>query len=64
MTRRKTAQETRKNFCVIESDELKQLDSFIYIPYPSTSYILKTLLLYAGIPTKGLSTNAEKFKAL
>ncbi|KUK07725.1 MAG: hypothetical protein XD48_0060 [Archaeoglobus fulgidus] len=52
------------NFCIIESDRLKQLEGFIYIPYPSASYILKTLLLYAGIPTKGLSTNAEKFKAL
>jgi hypothetical protein len=37
---------------------------FIYITYPSASYILKTILLYAGIPTKGLSTNAEKFKAI
>ena len=64
LTDRKTAHETRRNFCIIESDELKRLDSFIYIPYPSASYILKTLLLYAGIPTRGLSTNAEKFKAL
>jgi len=64
LTDRKTAHETRRNFCIIESDRLKRLDSFIYIPYPSASYILKTLLLYAGIPTRGLSTNAEKFKAL
>ena len=64
LTGRETAQETKKNFCIIESDRLKRLDSFIYIPYPSASYILKTLLLYAGIPTRGLSTNAEKFKAL
>ncbi|WP_456469060.1 hypothetical protein [Archaeoglobus sp.] len=52
------------NFCIVESGRLKQLKGFIYITYPSASYILKTLLLYAGIPTKGLSTNAEKFKAL
>lgn len=56
--------EIKKNFCIVESDRLKRLRGFIYITYPSASYILKTLLLYAGNPTKGLSTNAEKFKAL
>lgn len=47
--------------------KLKQLayqSGFVYITYPAASYILKTILLYAGIQTKGLTTNAEKFKAI
>lgn len=55
------------SFCITDSASLKQLSykySFLYIAYPATSYILKTILLYAGIKTKGLSTNAEKFKAI
>ena len=55
------------NFCIIDTSTLKQLSyrhGFLYITYPATSYILKSILLYTGIKTKGLSTNAEKFKAI
>jgi len=61
----KIKEETR--FCITETMKLKQLayqSGFVYITYPSASYILKTILLYAGIPTRGLTTNAEKFKAI
>jgi len=54
-------------FCITETSTLKQLSyrhGFLYITYPATSYILKSILLYTGIKTKGLSTNAEKFKAI
>ncbi len=54
-------------FCLTDTMKLKQLayqSGFVYITYPAASYILKTILLYAGIPTKGLTTNAEKFKAI
>ena len=54
-------------FCITETMKLKQLayqSNFVYITYPSASYILKTILLYAGIQTRGLTTNAEKFKAI
>lgn len=53
-------------FCISDTETLKRLAQhrFIYITYPSASYILRTILLYAGISTKGLSTNAEKFRAI
>ncbi len=54
-------------FCITDSTSLKQLSykrSFLYVTYPATSYILKIILLYAGIKAKGLTTNAEKFKAI
>jgi len=52
-----------KEFVIIEQDELKNIkndSNFIYIPYPSTTYILKLILKFNGIDAKGLSTNAEK----
>ena len=57
---------TKGKFCITDTMKLKQLayQDFVYITYPAASYILKTILLYAGIPTKGLTTNAEKFKAI
>ena len=61
----KIKEETR--FCITDTMKLKQLayqSGFVYITYPAASYILKTILLYAGIQTKGLTTNAEKFKAI
>jgi len=54
-------------FCITNTMKLKQLayqSNFVYITYPAASYILKTILLYAGISTRGLTTNAEKFKAI
>ena len=54
-------------FCITETMKLKQLayqSNFVYITYPAASYILKTICLYAGIPVRGLTTNAEKFKAI
>ncbi|RLI80362.1 hypothetical protein DRP05_00865 [Archaeoglobales archaeon] len=54
-------------FCITETMKLKQLayqSGFVYITYPAASYILKTICLYAGIQTRGLTTNAEKFKAI
>ncbi|WP_456329918.1 hypothetical protein [Archaeoglobus sp.] len=55
--------ETIKNFCIIESDRLKQLDGFIYIPYPPASYIiLKTLsLCYNQISVQKLNGEFIKF---
>ena len=54
------------SFCLTDTLNLKKLayHGFLYITYPSASYILKTILLYAGIKAKGLTTNAEKFKAI
>jgi len=52
-----------KEFVIIEQDELKNLknnNNFIYINYPSTTYILKLILNHFNINCKGLSTNAEK----
>lgn len=59
-------EELNGRFCITETMKLKQLayQNFVYITYPSASYILKTICLYAGIQTKGLTTNAEKFKAI
>ena len=54
-------------FCITETMKLKQLayqSNFVYITYPAASYVLKTICLYAGIQTRGLTTNAEKFKAI
>ncbi len=59
--------EVGSRFCITDTMKLKQLayqHGFVYITYPAASYILKTILLYAGIPTRGLTTNAEKFKAV
>jgi len=59
--------EVESRFCLTDTMKLKQLayqQGFVYITYPSASYILKTICLYAGIQTKGLTTNAEKFKAI
>ncbi len=59
--------EDKSKFCITETLKLKQLAyqaNFVYITYPAASYILKTILLYAGINAKGLTTNAEKFKAI
>jgi|Deesub1362A_J573_1020465.scaffolds.fasta_scaffold00525_18 hypothetical protein len=61
------SRELNGKFCITDTMKLKQLayqQGFVYITYPSASYILKTILLYAGIPTRGLTTNAEKFKAI
>ena len=61
------ARELNGRFCITETMKLKQLayqHGFVYITYPAASYILKTILLYAGIQTKGLTTNAEKFRAI
>ncbi len=61
------SEELTGKFCITGSTSLKKLSyehGFLYITYPATSYILKTILLYAGIKAKGLSTNAEKFKAI
>ncbi|HDN73546.1 MAG TPA: hypothetical protein ENG16_00800 [Archaeoglobus sp.] len=63
----KTKAEESGKFCITDTLNLKQLayqSGFVYITYPAASYILKTILLYAGIKTKGLTTNAEKFKAI
>ena len=63
---RETREEINSSFCITDTLNLKQLayHGFLYITYPSASYVLKTILLYAGIPTRGLTTNAEKFKAI
>ena len=52
-----------KEFVIVEQSEIKNLknnNNFIYINYPSTTYILKLILRYYNINCKGLSTNAEK----
>ena len=52
-----------KEFVIVEQDEIKNLknnNNFIYINYPSTTYILKLILKENGMDVKGLSTNAEK----
>lgn len=59
--------ELNGRFCITETMKLKQLayqSNFVYMTYPAASYILKTICLYAGIQTRGLTTNAEKFKAI
>jgi DNA-binding MarR family transcriptional regulator len=58
--------ELKQRFRLYEADELKnRLDKgFIYVDYPTASYILKALLIVVGIEDKGLKTNVEKFKAL
>ncbi len=66
----KSVEESRElngRFCITDTMKLKQLayqSGFVYITYPAASYILKTICLYAGIQTRGLTTNAEKFKAI
>ena len=53
-------------FRIYESEELKKKidDTFVYVDYPTASYILKALLIVAGVDEKGLKTNIEKFRAL
>ena len=53
-------------FRVYDASKLKDKidDSFIYVDYPQTSFILKILLDLAGIDEKGLRTNVQKFKAI
>jgi len=53
-------------FRIYESEELKDKidDTFVYVDYPTASYILKALLIVAGVDEKGLKTNVEKFRAL
>ena len=53
-------------FRIFDCEELKKYvnEEFIFIEYPTASYILKALLMIAGIEEKGLKTNIEKFKAL
>ena len=53
----------KNEFVIVEQSELKNLknnNNFIYINYPSTTYILKLILKYFNIDSRGLSTNAEK----
>lgn len=54
------------SFKIFECEELKKHidDSFVFVEYPTASYILKALLIVAGIEEKGLKTNVEKFRAL
>ena len=54
------------NFRIYESEELKKKidETFVYVDYPTASYILKALLIVAGVDEKGLKTNVEKFRAL
>jgi len=61
----KEEKEERRDFRLYEADRLKsQLDdSFIYIDYPQTSFILKILIELAGIEEKA-KTNVEKFRLL
>jgi hypothetical protein len=53
-------------FKIFECEELKKHtdEGFVYVDYPTASYILKALLIVAGIEEKGLKTNVEKFRAL
>lgn len=55
-----------RSFRLYEADKLKEIidDSFIYVDYSTASYILKALLVVAGVDDKGLKTNVEKFKRL
>ena len=61
----KEEKEKRRDFRLYEADRLKsQLDdSFIYVDYPQTSFILKILMELAGIEEKA-KTNVEKFRLL
>jgi len=61
----KGEKEEGRCFKLFEADRLKaHSGSFIYVDYPTASYILRALMLVAGIEEKGLKTNVEKFKAL
>ena len=53
-------------FRIFDCEELKKHvdDGFVFVEYPTASYILKALLIVAGIEEKGLKTNVEKFRAL
>jgi len=61
----KEEKEKRGDFRLYEADRLKsQIDeSFIYVDYPQTSFILKILMELAGIEEKA-KTNVEKFRLL
>jgi len=67
---KKEAEEKREKeegrcFKLFEADRLRAHSGrFIYVDYPTASYILRALMLVAGIEEKGLKTNVEKFKAL
>ncbi len=56
---------SKRDFRLFEADKLKsQLDdSFIYVDYPQTSFILKILMELAGIEEKA-KTNVERFRLL
>ena len=61
----KGEKEEGRCFKLFEADRLRaHSGSFIYVDYPTASYILRALMLVAGIEEKGLKTNVEKFKAL
>lgn len=53
-------------FRIYKAEELKKNidDAFVYVDYPTASYILKALLIIVGVNEKGLKTNVEKFRAL
>jgi len=54
-----------RDFKLFEADRLKSHldDSFIYVDYPQTSFILKILMELAGIEEKA-KTNVERFRLL
>lgn len=62
----KVEKEGDNPFRIYEAEELKKKidDAFVYVDYPTASYILKALLIVAGVDEKGLKTNIEKFRAL
>jgi len=62
----KTQPEGESKFRIFDCEELKKHvdDGFVFVEYPTASYILKALLIVAGIEEKGLKTNVEKFRAL
>jgi|GEM_PF-1048377 hypothetical protein len=65
-TSEKASDNSSNPFRIYESEELKKKidDAFVYVDYPTASYILKALLIVAGVDEKGLKTNVEKFRAL
>jgi hypothetical protein len=65
-TSEKASDNSSNSFKIYESEELKKKidDVFVYVDYPTASYILKALLVVAGVDEKGLKTNVEKFRAL
>ncbi len=65
-TNEKASDSSFNPFRIYESGELKKKidDAFVYVDYPTASYVLKALLIVAGVDEKGLKTNVEKFRAL